>query len=677
MTRPKASLETLFSKNLNFFETQNPQIYNVIKHIELKHSTVTVNEKGDIELTYKGKNIYGGDAISYVQKEVESFKQLFKDDYRPNLFGVIKPGDYGAPRFFHRHLDKTVSLMFKSAKDKNTTKIYHDKKFDCLVVMGIGLGLHLTELLDKLEIQNLIILETDYELLKLSCYFTDWESVYNVQNTKHKKSITLILTNDLSVHPENTGLWNELIKRAPHFPFNSIFYNHGRHDNYGKIIRKINSDVKMFMSLWGFYDDESNQLNHALHNLNNNIKLIPDVHEFSWNKPVIICGSGPSLDERINQLKSIRENCILISAGTSLSTLLKNNMKPDFHVEIESDYAVYTAIRNISEEHSLKDITLICALQCSPYITTLFSNSIAYVKDSMAIGSTIEKDHNILHHATPTCVNAALALAFKYKSNSILLFGTDFGFYDESSHHSKHSIYNNNEKNDEDTVKIKRANEKFIKNNFEQEGYEGTCLTTNIYFTTKRRVEVAINGNRLNYKFNVFNCSDGLIIDGTTHLNKKSEISLPYNSVHESDLNHFSRSINKDAISKIKEVFLPSIKSLCDLLILNIKTMENTKYDFSAKCWAISNYINTTFKDKYGSTQFLIRGTIWHYMTSGYSIIYTTNPEEQEKLISIWKERFIDFLIKLPIELDKQINKDRKDIYSDPQLLKKILEPID
>jgi hypothetical protein len=672
-------LQELFLKNLKFFKTKNPQIHQVLTEVKPDHSKIIITDDGKIDLIYKGKKIYGGDAIDYVEKEVSEFRGIYKEDKRTSSLTTITPGLYTSPRFFHSHLDQTILELYKAAEELEPNTIHHYQRHDFVIVTGIGLGLHISELLDRIDIQNILILETDYELLSLSCFFTDWEEIYNKQSPKLKKSISLVLLNNKEIETEIGSLWNELIKRAPHFPFGTITYNHGRHDKYGEILERMNSDVTMFISLWGFYDDEANQLNHVMHNINNQVKLIPKKIDFDWNAPVIVCGSGPSLDSRIELIKSLEGNCIVVSAGSSLHALLKYEIIPDYHVELESDYGVYHVL-NVVEKKYRDQITLICALQCTPLITNLFKETYVFVKDSMSIGDIFEKQEDKLKESTPTCVNAALSFAFQFKSPEILLFGTDFGFYDLKNHHSKKSFYIDNEENNSDVNELKEISEKSIKNTITKDGYNGDCLTTATYFTTKRRIEMSIILNSMLYKFNVYNNSDGLIIGNTTHIPLDGEIKLNSNFEKEDIKNKFkenSRETNSSLNEKIAMEVHSNISKLCRDLASNIEKIKPNTEALSSICWAISNHIHGKFQKENGSLAFFIRGTMWHYMLAGYSIAYACKKEKQKHVIEVWKSRIIDFLNTLPDDLYRVLNKERGPLKDDPQLKKTIREKTD
>ncbi|MCR9067022.1 MAG: hypothetical protein NXI00_23855, partial [Cytophagales bacterium] len=229
--------------------------------------------------------------------------------------------------------------------------------------------------------------------------------------------------------------------------------------------------------------------------------------------------------------------------------------------------------------------------------------------------------------------------------------------------------------NGEEDLKLKQANLDNMKKNFKRPGYNGDCLTTSLYFTTKRRLEMLIRLNTIRHRFKIFNCSDGLIIDKTHHLDSDKVIDIEMKTESDSkrffeSIRPFSANISQDLDNKLYK----NIKELCDLLIKNVEQLKPDTFHLSALSWSISNYIDATFSKKSGSVVYFIRGSIWHYLVSGYSIAYAVTPENQEKVIKIWKDGFIDLLRKLPQDLHQAIHKPRPSISGDPALRRTIKE---
>lgn len=654
-------VKEIYVKNLKFFERTEPNIYNIIKNLELEHSSVTIDESGNLDLIYKDKSIYGNSAIQYCEDEVAEFQSIYNNNTIPRSISSVYPNLYCVPRFFQRRLNSTIKEMFEKAGPIDINSLHHSNNFDLIVVTGVGLGLHISELVERCDIQNLIIYESDYELIKLSSFFTDWEEL-NFRLSKEKgRSLRFVITNKMEDDNNYAVLWNELITHPPHFPYNTVFYNHGRSEKYGSMIKKIESDQRMFLSLWGHYDDEINQANHILNNLHNNVTWVPTKDNFTWTKPVIICGSGPSLDDRIHQLKDIREKCILLSSGTALRPLLKHGIIPDYQVEIESDYIVSEIYDWLDDKdlERLKEITLLCGIQSNHKIFNYFKNTLVYAKDSLALGNILEEKEDLIIDPTPTCTNASLAIAVHYKAKTIYLFGTDFGFYDESKHHSSESEYHiENEKN---KTTFKQEAETIVNNNFIQPGYLGDCLTTNMYFTSKRRIEMCLRLIKTQYKCDTFNMADGLIIEGTIHLDKEAVISIPEKTENQNILDK-SRIKDKEIIHTILNSIEDCEKEISETLIKYLKNIKETKFDLSRCCWEISNYISNEISSKYKNQQYMYRGAIWHFLLSGYSTAYSTRNGKHQLAINIWKKGFSEFLKDLPDHSKKFLS-----CYSDNQ----------
>ena len=244
------------------------------------------------------------------------------------------------------------------------------------------------------------------------------------------------------------------------------------------------------------------------------------------------------------------------------------------------------------------------------------------------------------------------------------MFGTDFGFYDVKKHHSVESIYN---QKDEGSKRIRETSKKDMVQNFKKPGYLGDCLTTDIYYTTKRRIEMSLKYNKTQYKFKTYNCSDGLIVEETDHIEKSAVININ-KSNSKSEFYKKCRNKDKNLNSTIKEKLNKTTVELSNILIRNLKIMPNNIEGISSTTWSISNYISSTFTQENGTLSFFIRGTIWHYMLAGYSISYATPENDREKVIIFWKNRFVDFLEKLPIDLNQTLNKKRSDIKDDESL---------
>ena len=67
--------------------------------------------------------------------------------------------------------------------------------------------------------------------------------------------------------------------------------------------------------------------------------------------PLVVIGSGSSLDGSLSDLSVLQNRCILISAGSSLATLLRAGIRPHFH-ENEDEYLPATESQGCCRQKS-------------------------------------------------------------------------------------------------------------------------------------------------------------------------------------------------------------------------------------------------------------------------------------------------------------------------------------
>ena len=99
----------------------------------------------------------------------------------------------------------------------------------------------------------------------------------------------------------------------------------------------------------GYQLDEYNMLANTSSNFNSlkhRIYLSKFCSDDSYSSlPVVITGSGPSLDSSLPFLAEHRDKFILVSGGSSISTQTEAGIKPDIHVQLERRASIWFAFR--------------------------------------------------------------------------------------------------------------------------------------------------------------------------------------------------------------------------------------------------------------------------------------------------------------------------------------------
>lgn len=636
---------SLQSKNLNFFKKIYPGIYSFFSAYQLQNTKLDIQpQHAELDLIEHQKHVYGG-AKQYAIKEVEHFLQVFDYGKTINSLKPLYQGDYKNPRFFAKHIDR---IYQKSPLTKESYSGYElPNSFPLTVFMGCGLGLHIKSLIEQRDLKHVVLAETNMDRFFASFYAVDWEAIVSPYLASDERSFNFVLIprseNEQQIRDV---IWNHLIEYCPFFPVMTLFYNHLGSPIFDRIIDAINSDLYVHLFSFGNYDDEVNQLNNAIHNFKQEIMRLPLPRKEGFDLPVCIVGSGPSLDERINWLKEIQNDVIVISCGTALRALYKHGIKPDFQIELESDFNTYST-QNLNEDKDfMRSIKLIGAAQLTPKMFTLFDDKRLFFKAEGALPDMFASPGEAIKEAAPTCTNAALAFAFHFGFTDILLFGLDYGFPNKDEHHASGSIYykeNGPEglkkattHQDSDLIRVESAS-------------GGSILTTSFLYASKRKTENIIQ----TWKHpNVFNCSNGSKLQNTKWFNDETFRAIDFQKkllnkqsvvdyLFSDDAVSVAQSVIDEALSGMKT----QLVSMRDVFRAFLEQDIEDKNSMMTICYQMNKWLQQTLKPKNQSLYFFIRGTIWHFLHAGFSHSFALrNADESKVFVSIWQIEFKSFI---------------------------------
>ncbi|WP_417566191.1 6-hydroxymethylpterin diphosphokinase MptE-like protein [Marinobacter sp.] len=672
------------TRNLDFFRKTYPAIYNFFKDYRMTRAEVVISAKEEeVDLWVDGKSLYNGEARARAKHGVELFVSTFAPGKKIPSLPPPWPGDYYHPRFAHMAVDSLTKL---SPVTRETFNGYPIPNFYPLVVFqGVGLGYQIEKLIESYDVENAIVLEPDVEIFAASLLTTDWEKVYK-SFQKSGQSLRFLIGAE---HTEE-GLWGALLENllhfSPVFPIMNFFLNERGDPVMEQVARRLNREAVASLTVWGHYDDEVRQINNALHAFHKGIRTIPDRGSLDSDVPVLVVGSGPSLDQRIDDIKSVRDEVFIVSAGTGLRVLLENDIYPDFHVELESDYLNYRVISSYNRE-KLKKICIVAASQVCPLVWDLFGEQRLYFKKESPISGLFGTPEVTISHGTPTCTNAALALCSQMGLRNIYLFGTDFGFADNTKHHAEQSVYMKSEDEALHTELTEGATKAFSSNKtFSVKGVQGTRVhTTPTYFTAKRSVEYLISLEKAkNQRIDYFNCADGADIEGANWLDSGAFLEAVKSYGSRENRNRvfntlFSRDAKPVGTGRIKsqleatEKDLENLHSIISQLIKG-KKLEGKK-DITRVTSEVSRYMEQNLINQNPSFYYMIRGAVRHFLYVGFAhALAMDDSQDVAGFLKTWKSRFLDCLEALPKHFHKVTHKDY-DMTTDPWIYQSINDP--
>ncbi|MDX5298246.1 MAG: hypothetical protein LPK85_04770, partial [Gammaproteobacteria bacterium] len=304
-------------RNLAWFRKHYPQI---AKHFETyKMNRWRVNilpERDEVDLLAPEGNLYGGSGRDYAHKEVQVFRDAYREGSQVRSINPPFSGEFYHPRFIHARINALIS---RSPLQRGNFAGYRVPDFYPMVVfLGIGLGYHIEEMVLQHDVLSALVVEPDLDKFAGSLYAVDWAGIGERIRARKGQTLHFILGSEEQEDLLWAATWNRVTECCPVFPVCTLFYNHQGRKLFDNVSERINSDMYVYLGSWGHYDDEVRQLNNALHNFYRGLKKLPPKASKPCNVPIFIFGSGPSVDDRIDTVRRLRDKAIVVSCGTAL-----------------------------------------------------------------------------------------------------------------------------------------------------------------------------------------------------------------------------------------------------------------------------------------------------------------------------------------------------------------------
>lgn len=257
-----------------------------------------------------------------------------------------------------------------------------------------------------------------------------------------------------------------------------------------------------------------------------------------YSAPVVIASGGPSLTKQLDNLKLYRNNIILIAAGSTVNTLLHNNIQPDYVITVDGSEANFNHFKDIKNINS----KIIYTLYNHHLIRPVFSNEGYYFTANSTMDRHLQK---FIEEPVPflsggtSVANYAYSLATYITTGPISIIGQDLAF----TNNKTHADYN---KNSRQLEEISESEKIFI----QIDGYYGEKVLSDYVFMTMKesfeKLYKTLGENRI-----VFNCTEGgALINGMKNmpfvefLNKYAENSITTDRVDNPNVS-FAQNLKK------------------------------------------------------------------------------------------------------------------------------------
>jgi hypothetical protein len=219
----KQIIET-HSSNINAFQRSIPSLLPYVQNTDLANYSIFINKYGENNIVDygMGRTFYG------FHPEEEVLEQLTRvEQHCPEVVFNKQVSNYEDESTTTLSIEQLKSVKLRNQQPPMPYEI------ECLVVFGCGLGIHLSHLLKRHKIKNLLIYEPELQYFQCSVMTTSWQDIFTLAKA-HNTAIFLQLEKDGRDLIKDA---NELIEHCAISSFH--IYKHYNHQVFDSLYKDL------------------------------------------------------------------------------------------------------------------------------------------------------------------------------------------------------------------------------------------------------------------------------------------------------------------------------------------------------------------------------------------------------------------------------------------------------
>lgn len=476
-----------YNANIAYFKEHHPDLYNNLVVFETALNGNHI--KAQYDLQYKEnyfeiigleQNIpfYGQNSITLSQAMVDknltmdatknSFKAYYEHQYNDEVAQIALESDMLVK--YTISIAPLVHYVNKNLPNPQIIKDIHK-----YIIFGVGLGLHIPYIHQKINAKMYLIVESNLEIFRLSLFVTNY-----AQLSKEVKLLFAVAQEEVAFRETFNKLYAEAFVLNHYFKF---FQFSGNNDLYFKTIQNflvsqphyLYSYDRTFLSLLRTHS----YISQGYKTLN-----ISTIHQLKlFEKPVLYLAAGPSLQRNIEFVKENQDKFTIVAIYATLPLLEKHNIKPNIVTQYdEQDIQVLNTLDRIKDISYFKDTIFIFSSHVNAKLMSSFPKNNIFIFQAMF---ELKKEFGML--TSPSIGELTYGLLLKLGAKNIYILGLDLAMDVETNQthidgHSGSNVFKNLKELDEslDTEYSYRKNTIKVKGNFIDEVKSIPVFKTNI-----------------------------------------------------------------------------------------------------------------------------------------------------------------------------------------------------
>ncbi|HFU6392365.1 TPA: motility associated factor glycosyltransferase family protein [Campylobacter jejuni] len=328
--------------------------------------------------------------------------------------------------FMYENIEEEINFFYQSILEKT-----HRYPFAC--IYGIGNALLIKNLVKHYK--HLFVFESEIELFILALSMIDLSEelcsgkIYLVDIEEERVDIQLLILFDMKDMFEYLSLYEMFVNNVYYKKFYEDIWHRADNlceKNIEVIVRNLISNLNIGFECYS----------HLLQNIPSMLESIPFQRILSERKNkfenAIVVSAGPSLAKQLPLLKAYQEKAVIFCADGALSMLEKEDIVPDYVLNIDFEDLPLRFFKN--KENKLFLNILSCATH--PSLVCCLDNKSVVLREDPLYQRFNLNDFGYIDtgtHVSHFSYTLALALGFK----NIIMIGQDLAFDEEGNSHSK------------------------------------------------------------------------------------------------------------------------------------------------------------------------------------------------------------------------------------------------
>jgi len=524
-----------FQKNLDYFEKNHKAVFDKISLLNLLISEGQYTEKYALEYKEEGyfdilelssnEFLYKDNSIQAAQRmadiiDLKRVGAVFKG--QKYIYATEAQADAidKSELSFHNSLWATIKVInYVSKYASSETELNRTHK---VIFLGVGLGLHLQNIIKKLNPQVVFIKEKNLETFRLSLFVSDYEEILRDQ------FVFFSLTDDEAQERENflefLNKGNNYNLHIKHVPFTT---------DYQLELQRLQSHVLSqsyinygYSAMLFRYISSPRYLAQGYSFLNVN-KFYSD--NIFTDKPVLLLFSGPSTSKNIDWVVANRDRFIIVSALSTCKLLNRFNITPDIVVHIDPGENSSLLFEGLDIQNYFKGAQLLLASNVDEATLQKFDSSKVHFIEQ---GTLYKKGFG--RFSAPSVGEYTYGLSLVFGITNLFMLGVDLALDSKTlqTHGDFHPFQNTGEYNDKNASLDPNTSITYVKGNLQE-----SIPTLSAYKISIEQVEIFTNMLKHDYH-KCYNLSDGAYLEGCEPLKFEDYEweklpSLPREELHE------------------------------------------------------------------------------------------------------------------------------------------------